>query len=179
MYVGKLNEKKGVTYLLQAFHSIAQDQPDCHLVIVGTGLLEEALKNETQRLKLESRVIFAGQQGKAAVKNYFQAADLVVVPSIIDSTGETEGLPVVLLESLASGKPIVATRVAGAPDVIVDDHNGFLAEPQDPADLAEKMVQALNADAATLSQNARDSAQPYDWEMIGKDYRDRILALFE
>ncbi len=41
------------------------------------------------------------------------------------------------------------------------------------------MVQALNADAATLSQNARDSAQPYDWEMIGKDYRDRILALFE
>ena len=179
LYVGKLNEKKGVTYLLRAFHSIAQDQPDCHLVIVGTGLLEEALKNETQRLKLESRVIFAGQQGKAAVKNYFQAADLVVVPSIIDSTGETEGLPVVLLESLASGKPIVATRVAGAPDVIVDDHNGFLAEPQDPADLAEKMVQALNADAATLSQNARDSAQPYDWEMIGKDYRDRILALFE
>jgi len=179
LYVGKLNEKKGVTYLLQAFHAIAQDQPDCHLVIVGTGLLEESLKRETQRLELEARVTFAGQQGKQAVRNYFQAADLVVVPSIIDSTGETEGLPVVLLESLASGKPVVATRVAGAPDVIVDGHNGFLAEPKNPNDLAEKMVTALNADAATLSQNARDSVQKYDWEMIGKDYRDRMLALFE
>jgi glycosyltransferase involved in cell wall biosynthesis len=179
LYVGKLNEKKGVTYLLQAFHAIAEDQPDCHLVIVGTGLLEEVLKREMKQLGLESRITFAGQQGKQAVRNYFQAADLVVVPSIIDSTGETEGLPVVLLESLASGKPVVATRVAGAPDVIVDGHNGFLAEPKSPGDLAEKMTQALNADAATLSKNARDSVQKYDWEMIGKDYRDRILALFE
>jgi len=179
LYVGKLNEKKGVTYLLKAFHAIAQDQPDSHLVIVGAGLLESELKNETQRLELESRVTFAGQQGKEAVRNYFQAADLVVVPSIIDSTGETEGLPVVLLEALACGKPVVATRVAGAPDVIVDGHNGFLAEPKNPGDLAEKMVKALNADAATLSKNARDSVQQYDWEMIGKNYRDRILGLFE
>ena len=74
---------------------------------------------------------------------------------------------------------MVATRVAGAPDVIVDGHNGFLAEPKDHSDLAEKMVQALNADAPTLSKNARDSVQKYDWEMIGKDYRDRILGLFE
>jgi glycosyltransferase involved in cell wall biosynthesis len=179
LYVGKLNEKKGVIYLLKAFHSIAQDQLDCHLVIVGTGLLERALKHETQRLGLETRITFAGQQGKETVRNYFQAADLVVVPSIIDSTGETEGLPVVLLESLASGKPVVATRVAGAPDVIVDGHNGFLAEPENGKDLAEKMIRALNADAATLSKNARDSVQKYDWEMIGKDYRDRMLGLFD
>ena len=179
LYVGKLNEKKGVVYLLKAFHSMAHDQPNCHLVIVGTGLLESALKRETQRLGLESRVTFAGQQGKETVKNYFQIADLVVVPSIIDSTGETEGLPVVLLESLASGKPVVATRVAGAPDVIVDGHNGFLAKPQDGKDLAEKMIKALNADANILSKNARESVQKYDWEVIGKDYRDRILGLFE
>jgi glycosyltransferase involved in cell wall biosynthesis len=179
LYVGKLNEKKGVPYLLHAFHTITQDQSDSHLVIVGTGLLESALKRETKRLNLESRVTFAGQQGKQAVRNYFQASDLVVVPSIVDSTGETEGLPVVLLEALASGKPVVATRVAGAPDVIVDGHNGFLAEPKNHGDLAEKMLKALNSDSTTLSQNARESVQKYDWEMIGKDYRDRILSLFE
>ena len=179
LFVGKLNEKKGVTYLLKAFHSIAQDQPDCHLVIVGTGLLEGALKRETKRLGLESRITFAGQQGKETVKNYFHRADLVVVPSIIDSTGETEGLPVVLLEALACGKPVVATRVAGATDVIFDGHNGFLAKPEDGKNLAEKMKQALNTDAVTLSKNARESIQQYDWEMIGKDYRDQILGLFE
>ena len=178
LYVGKLNEKKGVIYLLKAFHTIAQEQKDCHLVIVGTGLLENALKREVKQLGLETRVTFAGQQGKEAVKNFFQMADLVVVPSIIDSTGETEGLPVVLLESLACGKPVVATRVAGAPDVIVDGHNGFLAKPKDGRDLAEKMKLALKADATTLSKNARESVQKYDWEMIGKDYRDRILGLF-
>ena len=63
--------------------------------------------------------------------------------------------------------------------MIIDGHNGFLAEPKSHGDLAEKMVQALNADATTLSKNARDSAQKYDWEMIGKDYRDRIFNLFE
>ena len=178
LYVGKLNEKKGVIYLLKAFHSMAQEQTDGHLVIVGTGLLEGALKRETQRLRLESRVTFAGQQGKETVKNFFHMADLVVVPSIIDSTGETEGLPVVLLESLACGKPVVATRVAGAPDVIVDGHNGFLAEPENGKDLADKMKRALNTDSSTLSNNARESVQKYDWEMIGKDYRDRILDLF-
>ncbi|MDH3256195.1 MAG: glycosyltransferase [Nitrospinota bacterium] len=179
LYVGKLNEKKGVIYLLKAFQLISQDQSDCHLVIVGTGLLDRALRRESERLKLDSRITFAGQQGKEAVKNYFQAADLVVVPSIIDSTGETEGLPVVLLEALACGKPVVATRVAGAPDVIVDGHNGFLAKPEDGKDLADKMKQALKANAGTLSKNARDSVQKYDWEMIGKDYRDRILGLFD
>jgi glycosyltransferase involved in cell wall biosynthesis len=178
LYVGKLNEKKGVIYLLKAFHSIAQEQSDSHLVIVGTGLLDKALRREAQRLKLESRITFAGQQGKETVKNFFHMADLVVVPSIIDSTGETEGLPVVLLEALACGKPVVATRVAGATDVIFDGHNGFLAKPEDGKDLADKMVKALNTDAATLSQNARESVQQYDWEMIGKNYRDRILALF-
>jgi len=179
LYIGKLNEKKGVTYLLQAFRTIAQERTDAYLVIVGSGLLEKSLKRETQRLGLESRVTFAGQQGKDAVRKYLQAADLVVVPSIIDASGETEGLPVVLLEALASGKPVVATRVAGAPDVIVDGYNGFLAEPKNPEDLADKIKKGLNADIEFLSNQARESVQKYDWEMIGKDYRDRIFELFE
>jgi glycosyltransferase involved in cell wall biosynthesis len=179
LYIGKLNEKKGVTYLLRAFHAIARERADGTLVIVGSGLLEQSLKRETRRLELESRVTFAGQQGKDAVRKYLQAADLVVVPSIIDASGETEGLPVVLLEALAAGKPVVATRVAGAPDVIVDGHNGFLAEPKNPEDLADKINKGLDADTEFLSGQARESVQKYDWEMIGKDYRDRIFKLFE
>ena len=179
LYIGKLNEKKGVTYLLRAFHAIARERADGYLVIVGSGLLEQSLKRETRQLGLESRVTFAGQQGKDAVRKYLQAADLVVVPSIIDASGETEGLPVVLLEALASGKPVVATRVAGAPDVIVEGYNGFLAEPQNPEDLAHKIKKGLNADTEFIADQARESVQKYDWAMIGKDYRDGIFALFE
>ena len=66
-----------------------------------------------------------------------------------------------------------------APDVIVDGYNGFLAEPENPEDLADKIKKGLNADIEFLSEQARESVQKYDWEMIGKDYRDRIFELFE
>ena len=102
----------------------------------------------------------------------------MALPSIIDSRGETEGLPVVLLEALASGKPVVATRVGGAPDIIVDGENGYLAKPKYVADLAQKISQLLHMSAETLSHNATDSVQKFDWENIGKAYRDNILALF-
>lgn len=178
LYVGKLSEKKGVTFLLSAFKSVLDEWPEATLVIVGTGDLEVSLKSEAQQLGIADRIWFAGWQGKASVKKYFAACDAVAVPSIIDSRGETEGLPVVLLEALASGKPVVATRVAGAIDVIVDGENGFLAEPQNPNDLGEKINRLLSMNTQTLSKTAQDSVQKYDWENIGHAYKQKILSLF-
>ena len=178
LYIGKLSEKKGVVYLLRAFKTILEDEPTATLVIVGTGDLEDSLKTEAKTLAISGSVVFAGWQGKSSVKKYLAISDIVAVPSIIDSKGETEGLPVVLLEALASGKPVVATRVAGAIDVIVDGENGYLAKPKNAADLAQKIKQVLEMDTNTLSQNAADSVQKFDWQNIGKAYRDKILSLF-
>jgi len=178
LYVGKLNEKKGVTYLLKAFEKIKDEVSSTQLVIVGTGILEDTLKHETHKAGLSPRVHFAGSQNKETVRKYFKAADVVAVPSIIDSGGETEGLPVVLLEALACGKPVVATRVGGAPDAIRDGHNGFLVPPKDPDSLALKLKEALQGESASLSQNAMQSVQLYDWQRIGQDYADNISKLF-
>ena len=101
----------------------------------------------------------------------------MAVPSIIDSRGETEGLPVVLLEALASGKPLVATRVGGATDIIIDGQNGYLAIPENAQDLALKIGQLLEMDTEILTQNAKASVQKFDWVNIGKAYRDKILHL--
>jgi glycosyltransferase involved in cell wall biosynthesis len=177
LYIGKLSEKKGVSFLLRAFHTVLEEQPDSTLVIVGTGDLEESLKIEAKTLGISGKVIFAGWKGKESVKKYLHASDVVTIPSIIDSRGETEGLPVVLLEALASGKPVVATRVGGATDIIVNEENGFLAKPENVQDLALKIGHILEMDTETLSKNAIASVQKYDWANIGKTYRDKILSL--
>jgi glycosyltransferase involved in cell wall biosynthesis len=177
LYIGKLSEKKGVSFLLRAFHTALEEWPDSTLVIVGTGDLEDSLKVETKTLNISGKVVFAGWQGKANVKKYLAACDVVAIPSIIDSRGETEGLPVVLLEALASGKPVVATRVGGATDIIINEENGFLSNPENASDLAEKIIKILGMNTETLSKNAMASVQKFDWVNIGKTYRDKIQSL--
>tara|TARA_B100000686_G_scaffold354783_1_gene467196 strand:+ start:2710 stop:3930 length:1221 start_codon:yes stop_codon:yes gene_type:complete len=177
LYVGKLSEKKGVKYLLEAFALLKEEFSAIKLVIVGGGLLEDSLKNQAKALKIIDRVWFAGFQSKNKIKTFFQACDLAVIPSIIDSTGETEGLPVVLLEALASGKPVVATAVGGMPDLIREGENGFLAPQKNAEALALKMKLALRADLKILGRNAMNSVLRYDWKKIGEDYRDTILKI--
>ena len=177
LYLGKLSEKKGVSFLLRAFNVVLEDWPTATLVVVGKGDLEDSLKVEAKILGISGKIIFAGWQGKSNVKKYLAASDVVAVPSIIDSRGETEGLPVVLLEALASGKPVVATRVGGATDIIIDGQNGYLAMPENAQDLALKIGQLLEMDTETLTQNAEASVQKFDWVNIGKAYRDKILGL--
>ncbi|MFQ5671475.1 MAG: glycosyltransferase [Nitrospinales bacterium] len=177
LYVGKLSEKKGVTYLMRAFSQVGKECSDVSLVIVGGGELEHPLKSEAERLGISSRVIFAGYRGKEEIKKYYKACDLVVIPSIIDSRGETEGLPVVLLEALASGKPVVATRVGGMADVVRDGENGFLVPQKEPRVLAEKIEIVFNVGPENFSQQALNSAKKYDWETIGLDYNKSVLKL--
>ncbi len=178
LYVGKLSEKKGVTYLLQAFDLLNRGTEDAQLIIVGGGFLEKTLKEEAHRLGLDNKVVFAGYQTKENIRAYYQACDVVVIPSIIDARGETEGLPVVLLEALASGKPVVGTRVGGMPDLIREGENGFLVDPADPKGLAEKLKLALEKEPDAFAQNALKSAQKYDWRQIGDDYRNVITSYF-
>ena len=177
LFVGKLSEKKGVVYLLEAFALLKDQFPDTKLVIVGGGLLEDSLKARANAMNLNDRILFAGFQNKETIKMFFQVCDITVIPSIIDSTGETEGLPVVLLEALACGNTVVATDVGGMPDLIYEGKNGFLAPQRDARTLAEKIKLALNADSRALGENAENSVLKYDWEQIGQDYRDTILSL--
>jgi glycosyltransferase involved in cell wall biosynthesis len=109
-------------------------------------------------------------------------SDIVVIPSIIDSYGETEGMPAVLLESLAMGLLVVASKVSGIPDVVEDGVNGWLIAPNDIDALVKKITEVLTMDNSSLkkiAENARITAKRFDWVNIGKIYReciDRIIA---
>jgi glycosyltransferase involved in cell wall biosynthesis len=158
---GRLVEKKGFAYLVDAAASV----PGIHVVIAGDGDLRSAL--ETRARERRAPVTFAGNLDRSAVAATLGAADIVVVPSVIDRAGNVDGLPNVLLEALAAGRAVVATRVAGIPDVMRHGENGLLVAPHDAADLAAALC-TLAADATTrqrLGAAARRTAtEELSWE---------------
>lgn len=137
VHVGRLVEKKGTRYLLEAFAKIAVKHPDVRLRVVGDGELRAELERRSDALGLGGRVVFLGALTHAETLGEIRDATIVVVPSVTASDGDSEGLPQVLLEAGAARKPIVATNHSGIPDMIVDQVNGVLVEERDTAALAQ------------------------------------------
>jgi glycosyltransferase involved in cell wall biosynthesis len=141
--VGRLVEKKGFAVLLSA---VARLDIACSLRIVGEGQEDERLRRAIARLGLADRVTLAGGLTHADLPGEYAAADIVVVPSIQDRTGDRDGLPNVVLEAMASSRPIVATHTGAIPDAVVDGENGLLVSAGDEQSLAHA-IRTLADDA--------------------------------
>ena len=137
LFVGHLVERKGVKYLIHAISSIIKKEKDAMFYIIGTGYQEESLRKLANVEGLGSYVKFLGQKTNAEVADYMNASDLLVLPSL------NEGLPVVVYEALSCGTPVVATEVAGTPELVSSDV-GFLVKPKDAEALQQKILLALN-----------------------------------
>ena len=133
--VSRLTEQKGHAYLLDAFAEVIQALPSAHLLVVGDGELRPALERQTARLGLQDSVTFAGR--REDVPRIMMALDVLVMPSL------WEGFGLVLLEAMAAGKPVVASRVSAIPEIVVDGEMGVLVSPKDQDSLAEAMIKLL------------------------------------
>ncbi|RXR00885.1 glycosyltransferase family 4 protein [Pseudoxanthomonas composti] len=143
VFIGRLEKEKGLDTLLDAFSDIAPAHPQASLLVVGTGSLEEGLKARAQALGIATQVDFAGHRND--IERVLADANLGVLPSRI------EGLSNTLLESMASGLPMVASRISGNED-FVRAETGWLFEPGDRAGLAQALAQA-----AALPAHARQA----------------------
>ena len=132
--VGRLTREKGHEILIQAFSMISPDLRPV-LLIVGGGPLEHRLRVETRRLGLASRVRFLGP--RRDVPRLLAASDLLVLPSFYESGG------LVLMEAMASGRPVIASRTGGVPDLVNDGESGLLVAPGEPGPLARAMERVL------------------------------------
>jgi glycosyltransferase involved in cell wall biosynthesis len=137
LYVGWLNETKGVFELAEAFEQVARTLPRISLVMIGEGPARAQLE---RRAGLAGRVTFTGGLPLSEVALWMGACDLLVLPSW------REGTPNVVLEALASGRRVVASRVGGIPDLIHSDRLGLLAPPRNPGALASALANALTGD---------------------------------
>ena len=131
LFVGRIDPIKGIEYLIKAYKIINKKHKDIKLVIVGTGLYESYIK----QISDDKNIVFIGHvSDKMKLSQIYKNSLMVVLPSLY------EALPMVLLEAMACGKPVVASRVGGIPDVIEDGINGFLVEPRDIMGLYEKIL---------------------------------------
>ncbi len=139
LYVGNLKKEKGCLDLLNAFVQIAPKQPKLKLYIAGTGVMQKTMKERAAQAGLENRVVFLGKINHDKLRHWYNAADLVSLPSY------NEGVPNVLLEAMACGTPVIATRVGGIPEV-VEDHTGLLSPAGDTAALEKNLHEGLSID---------------------------------
>ncbi|HEU4328534.1 MAG TPA: glycosyltransferase family 4 protein [Roseiflexaceae bacterium] len=155
--LGRLVYKKGLTYLLEALPAVLERHPAARLVLAGYGDLRNELEQRAAELGLAGRVIFPGMLERERAARYISAADVYAVPSVRDQRGNVDGLPNTLLEGMAAARPIVASRIAGIPEVISDGQHGLLTPERDPAALATAITRLLDdpALAARLGTAAR------------------------
>lgn len=141
--IGRLQPQKGHAVLLEAMPLVLREAPQARLVCVGEGSLRGALEARTRELGIEGAVRFAGYPKD--IVDWLALADFTVLPSFF------EGLPLAAIESLAAGRPMVATAVDGTPEVILDGETGLLVPPGDPPALAAAICRMIGEPAMRTS----------------------------
>jgi glycosyltransferase involved in cell wall biosynthesis len=170
MGLGRLVAKKGLGILLDAWPLVLAQAPQATLCIVGYGDLRGQLEEQTRRLGVSARVRFPGQLERGRAAAYIAAADVFALPIVRDGV---DGLPNVLLEAMGAGRPVVASRVAGVPDVIDDGVHGLLVPERDPAALAAAILRLISDRplAERLGRAARARVeQELTWEKTSERF---------
>ncbi len=139
--VGRLVEKKGFEVLLEALGQL--DRP-FQLRLVGDGVLRERLAAQIGTLGLSDRVQLLGRETHATLPALYAGSDVVVVPSVVDRTGDRDGLPNVVLEAMASGRAVIASDVAAISSAVQDGETGMLVPPADSAALAAAIAKQVD-----------------------------------
>src|SRR3989338_4909971 len=168
LYVGRLEERKGVGHLIEAFAKLRQDRDDIRLIIVGGGPLEAKLRKQVESQKVAD-VCFQEQVPSCDLPGYYATADICSFPS---RYGESFGI--ILLEAMASGKPVIAGDNSGYRQLVEHGHNGFLITPTDYPQFAFHLEKLLDRETlrSQMGENGRRTAMNYDWKVVCQQLLD-------
>lgn len=157
--VARLSAEKGVDKLIKAFSKLKRNE--VKLLIIGDGPEKKKLMELTQQMGLNGRVNFIGERPQREISDWINASDILCLPSL------SEGWPNVLMEAFACGKPVVASRVGGVPEIITSDKLGIMVPPGDIEKLAEGIEQALKT--SWNSQLIRSSVAHRTWDIVAQE----------
>jgi len=147
--IGRLVWQKGFEYFIHAIPDLIQALPKSRFVLIGDGVLRQDLENLAKDLKISDHILFTGQ--RTDIRDTLTALDIVVIPSVL------EGFPIVTLEAMAMGKPIVATAIDGITEQIMDGREGILVPPRNTTKLSQAIIKIVSNPimADTLGKAAR------------------------
>ena len=168
LFVGRLTEKKGVKYLIEAMPEVIKHNPKTKLIIIGSGELEQELKDLTKSLNLENNIIFTGAIQNSELPKYYATADIFIGPSITTEEGDREGLPVTLMEAMSSGCVVIASDLEGNRDLI-NDQTGLLVKQNNSQELTQSILNIINNKKKMNATNY--VVNNFDWKVISKNYR--------
>ena len=156
--LGRFVPKKGFKFLIMAVRRLLDQGVDCRLTLAGDGPQAGMLKRLVRQLKLQPRVHFPGFVTHDKVHGYFRQSDVFISPSIVDASGNRDGIPVVLMEALNHRLPVIATHIAGIPELVENGRTGLLIRPSDSHAIA-RAVKALVRDRNRALEMAENGFQ--------------------
>lgn len=178
LFVGRLVDKKGIEYLLDAMPHIIDRHPEQSLTIVGEGPLKQALQEQCARRGISEKVTFTGSVVNTEIPGYLQASIVTVFPSVVTDSGDQEGTPVAIMEALSCACATVVSDYPGARDIIHDGENGTLVAQRSSEQIAEAVIDLLDhpEKRRRFGEEGRRSVQRnYDWRVIS----GKFLSLFD
>ena len=171
LFVGRLEQEKGVHVLIQAMKEIHRESPTSRLVIVGNGSEETRLRRMVSILELDDVVEFVGRIGHDRVQDYYTSSDVISMPSTAD-----EPFGLVGLEAMSVGRPVIGSNVGGIPDWLQDGKVGFLVPPGDAMAIAAAAFQLLSNEALLRSMGRDASLAAVEFGM--DKHVDRLVELY-
>lgn len=161
--VGRLVEKKAPHLTLRAFAKVVQFYPSAHLHMIGDGPMRKVCEHEVVSLGLQGNVTLYGAQSHEVVRRMMSQAAIFVQHSVESSDGDCEGLPVGILEAMASAIPIVSTRHSGIPEAVIHEESGILVAEHDIDSMAKAMISLLRDSkrAARMGFAGRERVKTY------------------
>ncbi|MGI9148149.1 MAG: glycosyltransferase family 4 protein [Chloroflexota bacterium] len=177
LFVGRLEKRKGLKFLLRAWPKVLERQPEARLVVVGRGRPLEGYRRFAARQGWSPEdVVFAGYVPSEDLPRYYQSCDVFCAPN----TGQ-ESFGIVLLEAMAAGAPIVASDIPGYRDVFSDGVQGLLVEPSNAGALADAVCRLLGNPElrSSMRRAGQDTAKHYDWPRVATQVLDYYFEVLE
>lgn len=165
LFVGRLTEKKGLRYVLDALALLRTEGVDADLDVIGDGPLRRDVEAQITDLGLGDRVRLLGGRAHTEVAARMRSAHVLVAPSIAAASGDQEGIPNVLKEAMATGLPVVSTFHGGVPELVDDGVSGYLVAERDARALADRLAHLLR--------------RPDLWETLGRAARAKVESEFD
>ncbi|MDD3284537.1 MAG: glycosyltransferase [Patescibacteria group bacterium] len=177
LFVGRLSEKKGIKYLIEAMPRIIEKFPTTKLLIIGNGEEKNKLEKLSKTLNLENNIIFTGAIHNLELPKYYATADIFIGPSIITKNGDREGLPVTYMEAMASGSVLIGTNLDGNYDILDHEKTGIMIKQHNSVEISKYVIELLdNKDyrEKLIKNSILKIENNYNWKIISKKYKELL-----